>query len=195
MVGNRELKLFDESYINAFDEPFVVNKFRYYISHFSVMDKTGKQISFPEQYYLINEKDSLSKEIRLPAVHGISSISFMIRVDSLQNISGVKTGILDPANGMFWTWNSGYIFAKLEGQSDSSHAPAHSFGWDIGGFRQQQNALRTIKLVVDENYRMSGNSVTIRANLLKWFDGKTAVHISKTPVCHQPGKLGYAACR
>jgi len=188
-VGNKELKLFDETYINGFGEPFVINKFRYYISHISFTDAGNKEISLPDNYYLINEEDSLSKIIPLPAAAGIKSISFMIGVDSIKNVSGVQTGSLDPMNGMFWTWNSGYVFAKLEGQSDSSHAPVHSFSWHIGGFRQRENALRKVKLTLNKSIGSADNTIIVNADILKWFDAVHLLKISQSPVCHQPGKL------
>src|SRR5690606_12105557 len=52
-----------------------------------------------------------------------------------------RTGVLDPAggmdDGMYWGWNSGYIFLKLEGTSDM--APVDPSGhrkyrFHIGGF-------------------------------------------------------------
>lgn len=185
-AGNKELRLFDETYTDPFGEPFVVSKFRYYISHISLTDASNKEITLPD-YYLINEEDSLSKIIALPVAAEIKSISFMIGVDSIKNINGVQTGSLDPMNGMFWTWNSGYVFAKLEGQSDSSHAPVHSFSWDVGGFRRYENAVRKIKLMV--NKAAAGNTITVNADILKWFDAVHILKISQSPVCHQPGKL------
>jgi hypothetical protein len=186
-VGDKELKLFDETYINNFGEPFVISKFRYYVSHVSFVDGTNKEISLPDNYYLINEDDSLSKIIQLPSAE-VKSLSFLIGVDSIKNISGVQTGSLDPMNGMYWTWNSGYVFAKLEGQSDSSHAPAHSFTWDVGGFRQRENALRKIKLTVPAR-QSSTDNIIVNVDVLKWFDGAHPLKISESPVCHQPGKL------
>ncbi|MEP6727577.1 MAG: MbnP family protein, partial [Bacteroidota bacterium] len=106
-VGNKELVLFDETYKNNFDEPFVISKFRYYISAISFTDINNRETILPAAYYLVNEADSLSKIIQLPVAAPIKSISFIIGVDSIRNISGVQTGSLDPANGMFWTWNSG----------------------------------------------------------------------------------------
>ncbi|MEP6748189.1 MAG: MbnP family protein [Bacteroidota bacterium] len=188
LVGNKELKLFDETYTNNFGEPFVINKFRYYISHISIVDGSDKEINLSNNYYLVNEDDSLSKMIQLPAA-GIKSISFLIGVDSAKNISGVQTGSLDPMNGMFWTWNSGYVFAKLEGQSDSSHAPAHSFTWDVGGFRARENALRRIKLNVPAGRSSADNVIVVQADILKWFSGAHPLKISQSPVCHQPGVL------
>jgi len=190
VVGSKALRLFDETYTNSSGEPFVISKFRYYISHISITDNSGKQIDFPNNYYLVNEEDSLSKEIHLPVSSSLQEISFVIGVDSIKNVSGVQTGSLDPANGMFWTWNSGYVFAKLEGQSNASTGPAHSFSWDVGGFRQTANALRKIKLIKDKNGGMTGNhTIVITADISKWFNGKAPVSIAKAPVCHQPGKL------
>ncbi|MFT3932126.1 MAG: hypothetical protein QM726_00810 [Chitinophagaceae bacterium] len=188
MVGDKALVLFDETYTNRFGEPFVVSKFRYYISHLSYTDARNNIITLSNNYYLVNEADSSSKNIQLP-VTGIKAISFWIGVDSARNISGVQTGSLDPMNGMFWTWNSGYIFAKLEGQSDSSHAPAHSFTWDVGGFRSTQNALRKISLSLPHKKNNDDNSVVINADVLQWFDAVHPLKISTSPVCHQPGKL------
>ncbi len=187
-VGTQELKLFDETYTDPFGEPFVVSKFRYYISHFSYSNADNKKYILPGEY-LVSEEDSLSKLIVLPAAENIQSISFQLGIDSIQNVSGVQTGSLDPMNGMFWTWNSGYVFAKLEGESDSSHAPVHSFSWHIGGFRQQENAIRKITLAVGNKLAAGGDQLVINANILAWFNGVHPVRISASPVCHQPGKL------
>lgn len=187
-VGAKELQLFDETYTNAFGEPFVVSKFKYYISHITVTDINNRETALPNDYYLVNEEDSTSKVIQLPAAAPLASISFMIGVDSARNVAGVQTGSLDPVNAMFWTWNSGYVFAKLEGQSDASAAPAHSFSWHVGGFRQKENACRKITLLLQKeiNHR---NVIVVNADILKWFDAVHPLKIAGTPVCHQPGAL------
>ena len=58
--------------------------------------------------------------------------------------------------GMFWTWNSGYIYARLEGQSDSAKAPAHRFTWDIGGYKAAANAAREIVLAIPDSQADEG---------------------------------------
>ena len=185
-VGDKPLQLFDTVYLNNFGEPFTVSKFKYYISQLSVTDINNKQSTLSNQYFLVNEEDAESKNIQLSATAPIRSISFWIGVDSARNVSRVQTGSLDPVNTMFWTWNSGYIFAKLEGRSDASHAPAHSFSWDVGGFKQGENALRKIVLVLE---KPATGDITVNANLLKWFDAAHVVKIAVSPVCHQPGQL------
>ena len=46
-----------------------------------------------------------------------TELQFLLGVDSLHNVSGAQTDDLDPAKDMFWTWNSGYVMAKMEGNS------------------------------------------------------------------------------
>jgi hypothetical protein len=186
-VGKKPLQLFDETYTNSFGEPFVVSKFKYYISGIVVTGADGQQNSFTANYYLVNEEDSVSKTIALPVTGPIQRISFTIGVDSARNVGGVQTGSLDPVNAMFWTWNSGYVFAKLEGQSDVSTAPAHSFSWHVGGFRQKENALRKIALIID--HPTVENTLTINADILPWFNAVHPMKIAETAICHQPGNI------
>ncbi|HEY1201915.1 MAG TPA: MbnP family protein, partial [Niastella sp.] len=109
----------------------------------------------------------------------------IIGVDSALNVNGVQAGSLDPLNGMFWTWNSGYIFAKLEGKSDSSKAPAHSMQYDVGGFRTNKNAIRKVQLTLPS----ASTNYVIDVDLLKWFSGKHTIKVAQSPLCHQPGAL------
>jgi hypothetical protein len=74
-------------------------------------------------------------------------------VDSIRNVSGIQTGALDPLKGMFWTWNSGYVMAKLEGSSESSNSAGNRFTYHIGGFRPGMNVLKTIDLIIPRRKR------------------------------------------
>jgi hypothetical protein len=103
-------------------------------------------------------------------------------------MQGPQTGELDPMKGMFWTWNSGYIFAKLEGQSDSSHAPAHYFTYHIGGYKHIENAIRTVQLVIPKS-STNIHKIVIDVDVLKWFNANHQLSIAHHPICHQPGKL------
>ncbi|MEO5995248.1 MAG: MbnP family protein [Chitinophagaceae bacterium] len=121
-------------------------------------------------------------------------ISFIIGVDSARNFSGAQTGALDPANGMFWTWNSGYIMAKLEGSSPISTQPDNRIEYHIGGFKDPDNVLQKVVLPFPETASIdfSPNStatVTITANVNAWFNNPNELHIAQTPVCMTPGDL------
>ncbi len=187
LVGNKMLVLFDSTYHNSLNEPFVVNKFKYYISNIVVYNK-GKKVE-NNGYYLINTENSNSQTIQLKtATKNIDSIAFTIGIDSAKNAEGIQTGDLDPMNGMYWTWNSGYIFAKLEGQSDSSKAASNYFNYHIGGYKHFENAIQTIYLKVVKPQETI-HKIVIDVDVLKWFNGKHSIAINKIANCVQPGNL------
>ncbi len=174
---------------NILGENIIIEKFKYYVSNFSVTDNNGQITKLPAQYFLIDEADPLSKNIILTIPGAsIKSICFLLGVDSIKNVSGVQTGALDPLNGMFWTWNSGYIMAKLEGTSEVSAAQGHYFTYHIGGFKNGMNTTRMISLELPEK-EVRANQITITAEINQWFKGKSELKITETPVCHSPSAL------
>lgn len=186
-----QLLLLDSTYINPNNEAFSVKNFRYYISNFSLIDIKGKTWPLPQAYYLIDERKQESKYILLTTpLTQISAVSFSIGVDSIKNISGVQTGALDPSNGMFWTWNSGYIMAKLEGNSPASSAPQNGFTYHIGGFRKGENVLRQVTLKLPQAITLNvkqPTNIIISADLNLWFTGSNVLKIREQPFVMQPG--------
>ena len=181
----------DSVYENASGETFTVRNFKYYISNIVLHDGNKIQ-SFPGEYFLIDNNESSSKQIQLSTtLKALTSIQFILGVDSLQNVKGVQTGSLDPAKGMFWTWNTGYVMAKLEGNSPFANTPAHSFSYHVGGYKHKENAAREIHLIIaqDTGFTNKNYSITIAADVLKWFDSEHKIKIAETPFCHEPGTL------
>lgn len=177
-------------YQNQFGERFTVRRFAYYISHIKLTYTNGEKYSVNEKPHLISEADSLSKTISFTAPAGaISTVSFLLGIDSITNVSGVQTGDIDPAKGMFWVWNTGYIMAKLEGSSSQSKAPAHQYSYDVGGFKTGEDATRNIILPLPQNMKRKSPTFVITADVNKWFSGKNNIKIAEQPMCHQPGKL------
>lgn len=182
--GN-ELLIPEQSYIMNRDT-LTINRFKYYISHFQLTDIQEKKVILPVQYYLIDAADTNSTTIRLNIPKGqYRSIQFLLGVDSAKNVSGVQAGALDPLHGMFWTWNSGYIMAKLEGTASSSQIAGKQFTYHIGGFRSHNNTTRNIALTLPS----SSDTFTIIADAKKWFVGSYELMIAKEPICHSPGTL------
>lgn len=187
VIGHEELVL-GNSYTNVLGDTISVRKFKYYLSNFSVTDEAGKTTVLPQQYFLVDESDPASKNITLsiPAAK-LKQISFLIGVDSLRNVSGVQEGSLDPLKAMFWTWNTGYIMAKLEGTSTSSTIAGNAFTYHIGGFRKPMTVLRTVTL--DLTATDTEKEIIITADINRWFKSSSELRIAATPVCHSPGKL------
>jgi len=179
-----------ETYKNSFGEEYTIRTFKYYISNISLVTAKSKIVLFPG-VHLINEADSTTKTITIKApAEDFTGISFHLGPDSIYNVSGTQTGDLDPAKGMFWTWNSGYIMAKLEATSPVSSAVNSNVSYHIGGFKPGVNTQRKITLPFPRTLRNTGsNEIVIAANANKWFDAKHTLKIAGDAVCATPGKL------
>jgi hypothetical protein len=134
------------NYVNASGETFSVTNFRYYISNVKMIKEDGSKYEVPNSYFLIDANDTNSLIAELTNIPGgkYTGVEYLIGVDSARNKSGAQTGALDPVNGMFWSWNQGYIFMKLEGQSSASSN--NSFVYHIGGFSGAFSAVRTVSI-------------------------------------------------
>ena len=145
-----------------------------------------------ESYHLVDLANAESRELTLTMNNGsYQQLEFTVGVDSIRNVSGAQTGALDPMLGMFWTWNSGYIFAKLEGQSPQSTALQQKFIYHIGGFRTGENALRKIVLNMpaDKPIQLGKTKmVVIDVDLARWFDGAHKISIATAPALMTPGR-------
>ena len=194
MVDTQPLQ-FNNTYTNIFNEPYSVKTFKFYISQIDLIN-ADSGITYKvdrNNYYLVNEADTATAAIRFTAAsHHYNQLAFVIGVDSVRNVSGAQTGALDPANGMFWTWNSGYIMAKLEGSSPLSTQPDNRIEYHIGGFREPYNVLRRIVLPLPAGQVYSfpagaASTINITANVNAWFHNPHDVHIAQTPVWMTPG--------
>ena len=174
------------SYKNSFGEEYTIKTFKYYISNISLKTAEGKTIQLKGSH-LIDEADSISKVvfIQVPKAK-FRQLSFLVGVDSIYNVSGTQTGDLDPLKGMFWTWNSGYIMAKLEASSPSSSAVNNKVEYHIGGYKASQKTSRKVVLMLPQS---DLNEINIEANANRWFDGKHELKIAGNAVCTTPGKL------
>ncbi len=198
VVDNMPLLLDSATYTNAWKETYSVNAFKFYVSGFRLIDTA----SGPEQpvnagaYFLIDASDSATWMVKLsaPAGRRYNCISFTIGVDSAHNVGGAQTGALDPVNGMFWTWNSGYVMAKLQGQSAVSSLVNNKMEYHIGGFRGPTSVLRqpVLRFPPGQFFQAAPgrtNTVTITANANAWFDGPHPITIAANPSCTTPGQM------
>lgn len=188
-IGNSVLQL-GETYKTSLGEDVIINRFKYYVSNIKLIDSSGKSFSVSDDYYLVDEADSLSKTIVITApTKQLAAIEFLLGVDSIKNVSGVQSGALDPMNGMFWTWNSGYIMAKLEGISSAAKVPGNLFSQHVGGFKTGESSLRFVRLNIGENIKTNHLKIVIEANINKWFQSVHNIKIAEHPICHSPGSL------
>lgn len=181
------------NYTNSFGEVFSVTKLKYYISNVQLLKNGVVAYTMPESYFLVDESVPASKLLSLPDVPGgaYTGVRFLIGVDSTRNVSGSQTGALDPANGMFWNWNSGYIFFKLEGAS--ANASSGNIMYHVGGFSETlgQNAIREVEIDFGgDQLNVNGTQeaeIHVMADILNFFDAVHDFKIADKDVIHMPG--------
>jgi hypothetical protein len=125
------------------NEALNFSTFKYYISNIILTKEDGTQWKDSNSYYLIDlsKPSSLALALSDVPVGTYKSMTYTLGVDSLRNVSGVQTGALSTANGMFWNWNSGYIMLKAEGTSPASSTGG--FAFHLGGFSGANNIVTT----------------------------------------------------
>ncbi len=196
-VHGVSIVLNDSTYLNPFYEKYTITKLRYYVTNISL---TGEVNNFKEanSYHLIDESNTGSQSISfsLPAGN-YNSLQFLLGVDSVHNVSGAQTDDLDPTKDMFWTWNSGYVMAKVEGNSPSSKMVNNKYEYHIGGYAGPYEVIKEINLRFPNNKPLNfeagkSNKIIIDADINTWWQGSSDIKIAEHAIITTPGKLALA---
>ncbi|TLV04127.1 hypothetical protein FEN17_10180 [Dyadobacter luticola] len=190
IVGDKNLVLGGGSSTNGAGEDFVLTKFNYYISNIKLLRQDGTYYTVPQDssYFLIMEDKKESQLVKLNNVPyaTYTGLEFMVGVDSARNTMPIekRTGVLDPGgsmmeDGMYWAWNSGYIFMKMEGTSSKATSANGKFYYHIGLFGgydiKTVNNTRVVKLGFNNLQanvtKDDAPEVHIFADVLKFFKG------------------------
>ncbi|RYG42260.1 MAG: hypothetical protein EOO01_23430 [Chitinophagaceae bacterium] len=202
IVGGQNLFLNTVNYTNNAGEQFNISLLQYFISNIQLRktDGTTYTVNPDSSYFLIKENDPTTRFARFKAPAGdYNQLSFVVGVDSLRSTMDVskRTGVLDPSgghdDGMYWGWNSGYIFFKMEGISPAAPldpSGQRKFRYHIGGFggfsAPTINNIRTITIDLNTSgiaQARTGRTANIHlmVDILKVFNGPTAVSIAANP--------------
>jgi hypothetical protein len=202
IAGDKNLQLNTGMYTNAAGEPFKISLLQYYISNIQVKTSNGTTYTVPQDssYFLVSEANAASQFVKVKVPEGdYSALTFVLGVDSLRSTMDIskRTGVLNPSGGMddamYWGWNSGYIFFKMEGEAAAAPldpSGKHKFRYHIGGFGGYNaptlNNISTI--TVDLN---AGGIAKVRqgreanihlmVDIMKMFNGTTTVSIAANP--------------
>lgn len=125
---------------------------RFYISDLEVL-QNRKVIWHDEfRHHLIDFSEGHINQLKLSLPKGTKGeeLRFLLGVDSKTAEKGIGEGDLDPLNGMYWTWQSGYINFKMEGVSLKSPARKHRFQLHLGGFQKPFRAAQEVRLSINE---------------------------------------------
>lgn len=130
-----------------------IAQLKFYLSAFST-NETEKPTSF-----FLYSLDQEENNIVLPKHLAGNKLCFTIGIDSTINAGGVMGDILDPTQGMYWTWQSGFINFKFEATFDQRKIEYH-----LGGYAYPYNSSRHVCL------NSKTKNPTLVLHLDRWFE-------------------------
>lgn len=197
VIGNQNLE-YDKTYSIASGEKYTIKKLKYYISNIQFMKSDGSVTTVQQDssYFLVDESNSASMILSLPQVEigKYLAIRLMIGVDSAKSMAPLekRRGVLDMSGlgqDMYWTWNQGYIFFKMEGIYTDFSGKNDDYTYHIGGFGNNGSSLNNIKVItiplgsteceVSEDKKLTINLI---ADISKVFNGKKEITIVDHPI-------------
>lgn len=123
-----------------------IENLKFYISDLVLFRKNKIVFEDPKKVRLIDIENINSLTIQLKRCAKFDKIVFYLGIDSLINVSGALGEDLDPTNGMYWTWQSGYINFKLEGKDPLCKSRHQKFQYHLGGYAYPFSTLQQINL-------------------------------------------------
>ena len=185
----KALVLNTDVYVNAANDTFNIEELRYYFTNLSLQKNDGTWINL-KNYQLIDFKSPQTTSFiinKVPAGH-YKSLSFYLGVDSLNNTSGLQEGALDPSWGMFWTWNSGYIFYRIMGRNPNT---GRTFSFDLGGnenlpmISADLNSFKIKKQQVKMSLKMDINEMFQNPMVYSFVTDGYAIHTNTASGAHK----------
>lgn len=178
------------TYVNLHGDTFSVSKFKYFVSNIKLRRPDGGYFVEPESYHLVDAADSNGTckfVLKNVPIGNYISMEFLIGVDSARNTSGAQTGALSQDDDMYWSWNQGYIFFKMEGYSNSAPAAAfNNLEYHVGGFVPPFSNIRKVSLPFTQNALIVDldhvSKLYLKANIQELFRNPDTVNVATMPI-------------
>ena len=199
IVGNEPVVLNTKNYTNALGEQFNISLLNYYISNIRLVKADGSEYIVPqnESYFLVSEERPATKSITIQNIPkgNYTAAKFIIGIDSTKSASDIseRKGCLDvggEAKDMYWAWNSGYIFVKMEGKSPQNSKYNSVYNYHIGFFggigeKKTLNNIKTAKIDFGgKAIKLKSKKqieIVIKTDVSKILNGPTNISIAKDP--------------
>lgn len=173
---NQDKPFSKNEYIILEGDSIKITKFQFYISNVTLHNEKTSHAEV-NSYHLIDAFNPSSKSIKLSkSLEEFQQISFTFGIDSVTNYNGAQGGDLDPLKGMYWTWRTGYINCKIEGEMENQ-----TFFIHLGGFQGKEKSAQNINLKLSDNQE----SVEIKIDIHDWIK---AIDLKKNKHIMSPGQ-------
>lgn len=146
--GKDQIEL--EKYYKLGKDSLIIHELKFYLSDFQFEKETRKHVLVGPQLIDLEDPCSLVLFPEFP-VSEYQSLRFHFGLDSSYHVSESVDGPLNPMNGMYWAWNSGYIQFKCTGTSSSILLLDKSFEFHLGGYRDPFETVESIQLPIHGN--------------------------------------------
>lgn len=168
------------------------DQFKYYISNIQLQQTNNTWVKAPESYHLVNLVNTPQVSFNVENIPSgeYKAVKFILGVDSTRNVSGAQTGALAVENGMFWSWNTGYIFLRAEGFSPSiPEENSNRFVYHFGGFSGVNNAIQQKTFEFEQILSINPQakpSLHLKINVARIWHG--GIKLADRNKVHMPGE-------
>ncbi len=140
--------ILDKTYHFNNSDEITIEVLQFYISNLALYQNEKLVWTEANSFHLIDYQDSTSLKLHFDWNENLvfNTLKFNLGIDSTTSVAGVMSADLDPTNGMYWTWQSGYINFKIEGKSNLCNTRNNRFQFHLGGYQSPFNALQTVTL-------------------------------------------------
>lgn len=183
---NAPLRFDTSQYRTVSGTTVTVSMLKFYVSDIALNILDGDTLRIPGHYLVDctdDERMSIAASVPEEAFGLYSGLSFRIGVDSVVNELGPSEGDLDPINGMYWTWSTGYIFCKLEGTVEHGAAPKRVYEIHIGGYKAPYNNTMLVNGAMAQpvDAALPSARIDIDVNVNAFFDANPPFNIVARP--------------
>ena len=127
-------------------DTFSIDQLRFYCTNICLKEDENIIWKDATKYHLIDVSDTASLVVHIGTKWKakIRLLKFHLGIDSATNVSGVLGGDLDPAKGMYWSWQSGYINLKIEGKNVNCEGGKYRL--HLGGYSGSHSAIQGVTI-------------------------------------------------
>ncbi|MFK7772095.1 MAG: MbnP family protein [Saprospiraceae bacterium] len=147
-INHHSINVGKKYFSHTLSDSIYFDAIRFYISNIQFFQDDVFVSNLKKKHHLVDleKQESLKIDLGKNATLQFNKIKFDLGIDSLTNVSGAFGGDLDPTNGMYWTWQSGYINFKLEGVTPSCPARKNFFQFHLGGYQAPFANVQSVEL-------------------------------------------------
>ncbi len=155
------------TYTNSAGNQYTVDLLKYYVTNVILVKEDGTQVKL-DNYDLINAFDDNFSTVEATNIPNgtYKTMLFNLGIEKGRNHSGAQDGDLDPSYNMIWSWNTGYIFFKHEGNYINSSNVSKSLTLHLG----TDDALALITVPISLEVTGKDKTMNVVFNLNKMYD-------------------------